>query len=148
MHKACPTVLCQTASASSLGFFRGVFAKHGCTKTSRHVLGLFIQFCDHLQEIHSRDTQGGAGGDTSQQARSCSGFPQKDPALEPLLDKDRARVPSSSPQEEQCQAATLCPMSSSTATFCFCKSRELFSKGDFTEHLPCSQLAHEVPLND
>lgn len=73
MHKACPTVLCHRLHQPPVSASLEVSLLGMVAPKPADVLGLFIQFCDHLQEIHSRDTEGGAGV-TSQQAKSCSYF--------------------------------------------------------------------------
>lgn len=110
------------------------------------MLGLFIQFCDNLQEIHSRDTEGGAG-DTPQQDKSCSCFLQRnDPALQPLLDvgKDRARVPRLLPTGGTVSGSHSGQWVQALSLFASVKAGNFFSKRDFANHLPCAQLTHEV----
>lgn len=121
----------QTASASSRGFFRGVFAKQGCTKPAD-----VLAYLSSSVIIYRRFTAG-----TQREVQ----VPLSRPNPAQFVSKEKTQLyshcwmwvraepesPGSSPREEWCQAATLWPMSSSTATFCFCKSRNFFFKRRF-----------------
>lgn len=146
MHKACPTVLCHRLHqppvwASVKASFLSMVARKPADRCWAYLSSSVI--------IYKRFTAG-----TQREVQ----VPLSRPNSAQFFSREKTQLcshswmwvrtepesPGPSPREEQCQAATPWPMSSSTVIFCFCKSREFFSKGDFAKHLPCAQLTHEA----